>query len=58
MQQAEIVCDSYGEHSPRLTTFRVRQFRFIHSEFLRHKMLPGERIAPLPADYQYKWKLP
>jgi thymidylate synthase ThyX len=38
-QRAEVICDSIGEHSPRLTTFKLRYHRFIHSEFMTHRML-------------------
>ena len=38
MIEAKILCDSVGAESPRLTTFQLRYPRFIHSEFLTHRM--------------------
>lgn len=35
--EAQIICDSEGEHSPRLTTFLIRHPKFIHAEFCRHR---------------------
>lgn len=36
---AGIVCDSIGEHSPRLTTFLTRYPKFIHAEHCRHRAM-------------------
>lgn len=38
MFTAEIICDSIAEYSPRLTTFTLSYPRFIHSEFMTHRM--------------------
>lgn len=35
---AKIICDSIGPNNVRLTTFVLRYPRFIHSEFLTHRM--------------------
>lgn len=37
MIEAKVICDSTGEHSPRLTTFRLRYPKFIHGEFMTHR---------------------
>ena len=37
--KAEIVCDSIGPNQVRLTTFVLTYPRFIHSEFLTHRMI-------------------
>jgi len=37
MIEAEVVCDSIGEHSPRLTTFRLRYPKFVHGELMTHR---------------------
>lgn len=34
---AKVICDSIGEHSPRLTTFLVRYPKFVHAEHMRHR---------------------
>jgi len=36
---AKIIADSIGEYSPRLTTLQLRYPRFIHSEFMTHRVL-------------------
>lgn len=38
MIEAKIICDSIAEHSPRLTTFQLRYPKFIHGEFMTHRM--------------------
>lgn len=38
MIEAHIVCDSISEHSPRLNTFQLRYPKFIHGEFMTHRM--------------------
>lgn len=35
----KIIADSIAENAPRLTTFQLRYPRFIHSEFMTHRML-------------------
>lgn len=35
---AKIIADSISEHSPRLTTYELRYNRFIHPEFMTHRM--------------------
>lgn len=35
MIEAKVICDSIGEHSPRLLTLRVIAPKFIHQETLR-----------------------
>jgi thymidylate synthase ThyX len=35
--KAEVVCDSIGRHSPRLTTFWTRYPKFVHAEHMRHR---------------------
>ena len=35
--EAKVICDSIGEHSPRLTTFVCRYPKFIHAEDMRHR---------------------
>lgn len=37
MIEAKVICDSIGEHSPRLTTFLTRYPKFIHAEHMRHR---------------------
>jgi hypothetical protein len=37
MIEAEVICDSIAEHSPRLTTFRLRYPKWIHGEYLTHR---------------------
>src|ERR1700677_939401 len=39
MIEAKIVCDSIGPNQVRLTTFVLTYPRFIHSEFLTHRMI-------------------
>src|ERR1700735_5065644 len=39
MIEAKIICDSIGEHSPRLTTFLLRYPKFIHAEHCRHRTM-------------------
>lgn len=39
MIEAEIVCDSIGPNQVRLTTFVLTYPRFIHSEFMTHRMI-------------------
>ena len=36
---AEVVCDSISPWGDRVTTFRLHYHRFIHSEFMTHKMI-------------------
>jgi thymidylate synthase ThyX len=36
---AKVICDSIGEHSPRLTTFLTRYNKYIHAEHLRHRSM-------------------
>ena len=36
--QVKIICDSIGEHSPRLTTFQLRYWRGIHAELMTHRV--------------------
>lgn len=38
MIEAKIVCDSIGKCAPRLTTFNLRYPKFIHGEFMTHRM--------------------
>lgn len=35
---AKIIADSIGEHSPRLTTLQLRYPKFIHGEFMTHRV--------------------
>lgn len=35
---AKIICDSIGSDAPRLTTFELRYPRFIHAEFMTHRV--------------------
>lgn len=35
---AKVIADSVGEDSPRVTTFELRYPRFIHSEFMTHRV--------------------
>ncbi len=35
---AKIICDSINEYGNRLTTFQLRYPRFIHAEFMTHRM--------------------
>lgn len=37
MISAEVIADSIGEKSPRLTTFKLRYPKFIHGEFMTHR---------------------
>jgi thymidylate synthase ThyX len=34
---ASVICDSIGEHSPRLTTFLTKYPKFVHAEHCRHR---------------------
>jgi thymidylate synthase ThyX len=34
---ASVICDSIGEHSPRLTTFLTHYPKFVHAEHCRHR---------------------
>ena len=36
--EAKIIADSVGGKSPRITTFELRYPRFIHAEFMTHRM--------------------
>ena len=36
--EANIIADSIGPHSPRLTTFQLKYPRFIHAEFMTHRV--------------------
>lgn len=38
MIEAKIICDSIGAQSPRLTTFKLRYPKFIHGEFMTHRV--------------------
>lgn len=38
MIEAKIIRDSIGEKSPRLTTFQLRYPKFIHGEFMTHRV--------------------
>lgn len=50
MISAIVICDSVSEEGHRLTTFKLRYPRFIHSEFLTHRMISrnasGSRAVP------------
>jgi thymidylate synthase ThyX len=35
---AKVICDSISEHSPRLTTFQLKYPKWIHGEFLTHRV--------------------
>lgn len=39
MIKAEIICDSVGPHGKRLTTFVLTYPRFVHAEFMTHRMI-------------------
>jgi thymidylate synthase ThyX len=39
MIKAEIICDSIGSHGKRLTTFVLTYPRFVHAEFMTHRMI-------------------
>lgn len=36
--EAKVIADSIGPHSPRLTTLQLRYPRFIHAEFMTHRV--------------------
>jgi thymidylate synthase ThyX len=38
MIEAKVICDSISKDSPRLTTFQLRYPKWIHQEFLTHRM--------------------
>lgn len=38
MIEAQIICDSIAKDAPRLTTFRLRYPKFIHGEFMTHRV--------------------
>jgi thymidylate synthase ThyX len=38
MIEAKVICDSISKDSPRLTTFQLRYPKYIHSEFMTHRM--------------------
>ncbi len=50
MIEARVICDSISENGNRLTTFKLRYPRFIHSEFLTHRVISrnasGSRAVP------------
>lgn len=39
MIEAKVICDSVSPQGHRLTTFKLRYPRFIHAEFMTHRML-------------------
>jgi thymidylate synthase ThyX len=39
MISAEVICDSISEQGKRLTTFKLRYPKFIHSEFMTHRVI-------------------
>lgn len=39
MIKAEVICDSISEQGKRLTTYRLRYPRFIHAEFMTHRVI-------------------
>ena len=43
--EVEVVADSIAEHSPRLTTFRLRYPKFIHGEFMTHRCIQPQRVV-------------
>lgn len=48
--KVDIICDSINEQGNRLTTFKLRYPRFIHAEFMTHRMISrnasGSRAVP------------
>ena len=38
MIEAQVICDSIAKDAPRLTTFRLRYPKFIHGEFMTHRV--------------------
>lgn len=51
MIEAKVICDSIGEHSPRLFTVRATNPKFIHQETLRHRTIYIEDM--LRGDYDF-----
>src|SRR6267154_4788885 len=39
MISAEVICDSISDHGKRLTTFKNRNPKFIHGEFMTHRVI-------------------
>src|SRR6267154_1525330 len=39
MISAEVICDSISDHGKRLTTFKLRYPKFIHGEFMTHRVI-------------------
>jgi thymidylate synthase ThyX len=56
---ASVVCDSTGEHSPRLTTFLTRYPKFVHAEHCRHRThsfcVSSSRAIPLSKTLEEVW---
>lgn len=51
MTEAKAICDSIGEHSPRLLAIRAVAPKFIHQETLRHRLIYIEDA--LRGDYDF-----
>lgn len=55
MIEAKVICDSIGEHSPRLLTIRATNPKFIHQETLRHRTIYIEDM--LRGDYDFSFSV-
>jgi hypothetical protein len=62
MINAKIICDSIAKNGKRLTTFELEYPRFIHSEFMTHRMLSknsaSSRAIPLKTMLGLVWNTP
>jgi len=62
MITAKIIKDSVSKHGKRLTTFELEYPRFIHSEFMTHRMLSrnaaSSRAIPLQTMIKLVWNNP
>lgn len=62
MITAKIVADSISKHGKRMTTFELEYPRFIHSEFMTHRMLSrnaaSSRAIPLNTMIKLVWNNP
>jgi hypothetical protein len=62
MINAKIIADSISKHGKRLTTFELEYPRFIHSEFMTHRMLSrnaaSSRAIPLNTMIKLVWNNP
>src|SRR5271154_4271470 len=53
MIEAIAICDSIGEHAPRLLTIRATNPKFVHQETLRHRLIYVEDMLRGDFDFSF-----